>query len=118
MCYRHFAAVSSSLPSVFQQGMRGCLSQVLQAQPTQLKEKCHSSSVLSLKVPMWIALSAISGIKSRAHAGEWLLSFKALALFVRSSTPYSLSRYGINTLKSVEIPLFLQPEAGEIQAFF
>lgn len=65
---------------------------------------------------MWIALPSISGIKSRAHAGERLLSFKALALLVRSSTLYPISRYGMNTFKSVEIPAFLQPE--ETQDFF
>lgn len=79
-------SVSSSLWPVFQQGMRGCLSQVLQAQPNKFSWKCHSSSVPSLKASMWIALPAISRIKSRAHAGERLLSFKALALLVRSST--------------------------------
>lgn len=45
-------------------------------------------------------------------------SFKVLALLVRSSTPYPLSRYGINTFKSVEILAFPQPEAGEIQDIF
>lgn len=60
--------------------------------------------------------STASYFRDEEQSTCWLLSFKALALLFRSSSPYPLSRYGINTLKSVEIPAFLQPE--EIQDFF